>query len=191
MVSGVSFWCPVSSVLSVFPLSSRGLSDYSPAASILLLVGAAVVGLGQGACRPAYQAMIPEIVTVDHLQAANAAMSISVRVTSLVGPAAVSFITLAFRTGAAFTTMAALWLVSAVVPPRGRVSSRASSSRRNILSEFLVAVEEAKRHPWSVAGLATLTIVIATGYSVTAVLVPAISHHALPLGTAASVKASF
>lgn len=49
--------------------------------------------------------MIPEIVTVDHLQAANAAMSISVRVTSLVGPAAVRFITLAFGTGAAFTTI--------------------------------------------------------------------------------------
>lgn len=158
------------------PIIVSGLSGFGPAASILLLVGAVVVGLGQGACRPAYQAMIPEIVTVDHLQAANAAMSISVRVTSLVGPAAVSFITLAFGTGAAFTTIAVLWLVSAVVPPRGRVSSRASGSRRNILSEFLVAVDEAKRHPWFVAGLATLTIVIATGYSVTAVLVPAISQ---------------
>lgn len=158
------------------PIIFSGLSGFGPAASILLLVGAVVVSLGQGACRPAYQAMIPEIVTVDHLQAANAAMSISVRVTSLVGPAAVSVITLAFGTGAAFTTIAALWLVSAVVPPRGRVSSRASASRRNILSEYLVAVDEAKRHPWFVAGLATLTIVIATGYSVTAVLVPVISQ---------------
>lgn len=164
------------------PLMIAGLFSSGPWASAILLMGAIVVGMGQGACRPAYQAIVPETVPADRLQAANAAMSISVRVTSLAGPAVVSFVAIVLGTGAALSAIAFLWLVSATIPPKGKMPQTRDASQNleraafSFFREFLAGAQEAKRHPWFIAGLAALTAVIATGYSVTAVLVPGISQ---------------
>ncbi|WP_168208059.1 MFS transporter [Agrobacterium sp. T29] len=164
------------------PLIIAGLFGSEPWTSVILLLGAIVVGMGQGACRPAYQAIVPEVVSIDGLQAANAAMSISVRVTSLAGPAAVSFLAIVLGTEAALSAIAVLWLVSATIPPQGKSQQTRDASQSleratfSFFHEFLAGAQEAKRHPWFIAGLAALTTVIATGYSVTAVLVPGISQ---------------
>ena len=146
--------------------------------SLLLVVGAIVVGIGQGACRPAYQSIIPEIVPVEGLQAANAALSISVRVTSIVG-----LIVLGPGIELAFLVIAALWITSALAPPAGstrRVGANLPSVGRitltKILHDFIEGAGEARRHPWFVTGLVCLTITIAAGYPVTAVLLPGISQ---------------
>lgn len=150
---------------------------------LLLVVGAIVVGIGQGACRPAYQSIIPEIVAVEGLQAANAALSISVRVTSIVGPALVGLIVLGPGIEIAFLVIAALWLTSALAPPAGRtrrvdagLPSVGKLTLGNIFHDFIEGAGEARRHPWFVTGLVCLTITIAAGYSVTAVLLPGISQ---------------
>lgn len=44
------------------------------------------------------------------------------------------------------------------------------------MREFLDGVDEARRHPWFLAGLGALTTVIMTGYSVTAVVLPLASR---------------
>src|SRR6478609_518817 len=41
----------------------------------LMTVAAAVVGVGQGACRPAFQALTAEVVPVEDRQQANAALT--------------------------------------------------------------------------------------------------------------------
>lgn len=146
-----------------------------------ILCGALLAGIGQGACRPAYQAIVPQVVAPDGLQAANAAMTLSVRITSLVGPAAATAMAVAFGSKPALLVVAALWMISAFAPPfrsdinRERTAARRSVGLADFRRELMEGLREARRHPWFVAGLIALTCVISTGYSVTAVLLPIVS----------------
>lgn len=146
----------------------------------LMVLGAAITGIGQGACRPAYQALVPSVVGRGALQPANAAMSISVRVTNLVGPALATALSLALGVAVTLCIIAALWLVSAFAPPHPvepvRAAARLTWTR--FWSDLGEGVAEAKRHPWFIAGLAALTVVIAMGYSVTGVILPLVSRDA-------------
>nr|WP_256384716.1 MFS transporter [Neorhizobium sp. T6_25] len=149
--------------------------------SWLLLTGAFAVGIGQGAFRPAYRAIIPKLASDELLQPANAAMSISVRVTSIVGPAIFSLVAQSAGTMAALAAIALLWLTSALVPPRIAIADNKERHQRRlaltaIVFEFADGAREARRHPRFVAGLSALTVTIATGYSVTSVLLPGISQ---------------
>ncbi|MDW6023300.1 MFS transporter [Mesorhizobium sp. BAC0120] len=149
-----------------------------------LLTGAGVFfsGIGQGASRPVYQAIVPGIVSVTYLQTANAALSLSIRATILVGPAAATLIATMFGVAAAFLAIAILWALSAflppwpVEPPRQTSSAAQHSSYIRLFAEdFTEGYHEARRHPWFFAALAALCAVVATGYSVTNVLLPVIS----------------
>lgn len=150
--------------------------------SWLLMTGAFAVGIGQGACRPAYQAIIPELVHDKLLQPANAAMSISVRVTSIMGPAIFSLVTLGAGTMGSLVAIGLLWITSAVVPPKVARADKSDTQRRlaiiEIVRDFTNGAREARRHPWFLAGLSALTVTIAAGYSVTSVLLPGISREA-------------
>jgi len=147
----------------------------------LMVLGAAIAGIGQGACRPAYQALIPTVVDGRGLQAANAAMSISVRVTNLVGPALATALSLALGVSAALAIIALLWLASAFAPPHPQEPVRVGGGRLTFAGfrgDLLEGMREALRHPWFVAGLGALTAVIALGYSVTGVILPIVSRDA-------------
>jgi MFS family permease len=153
------------------PLAALGLGT-----STLLLAGAAaVVGAGQGACRPAFQALTAEVVDPDRRQQANAAVTIAVRVSVLVAPSAAALAALVVDVRALVVVTGLLWLAAAVLPPRG-AGRAAPSGRTGFLREFAEGLAEARRHPWFVAGLAALTVVIATGYSATGVALPLISR---------------
>ncbi|MBM3619943.1 MAG: MFS transporter [Alphaproteobacteria bacterium] len=154
---------------------------HSAFGTALLMLGAAVAGIGQGACRPAYNALVPIVVGVDGLQPANAAMSISVRVATLVGPTLATALALGLGVWATLIAIALLWLVSGFVPPHpvepGRPDGAdARLTLKSFHQELIEGVREAGRHPWFVAGLAALTIVIALGYSVTNVILPIVSR---------------
>lgn len=143
----------------------------------LMIVGAVVAGAGQGACRPAFQALVAEIVTDGQRQQANAAMTFSVRVTTLVAPATIALLGTLLSTRALTVGIALLWLVAAVLPPRGTFRRDASSAAGfAFFTEFADGVREARRHPWFLAGLGALTTVIATGYSATGVALPLVSR---------------
>jgi hypothetical protein len=121
------------------------------------------------------------VVGMGGLQPANAAMSISVRVTTLVGPTLATALALGLGVWAALATIAVLWLVSAFVPPHPAEPSRVSGADtrltfKRFCHEFLEGLREACRHTWFVAGLAALTVVIALGYSVTGVILPIVSR---------------
>lgn len=171
----------VASALAAVGVMLVALGLLQPQAEIkgaTVLIGALLAGAGQGACRPAYQAMVPAIVAIDDLQGANAAMSISVRVTGLLGPTLTTALAVAWSARAALVTIALLWALSALAPPRipsaATPGSRGTAPLSHFGRQWLEGLAEARRHRWFLAGLGALTAVIAAGYSVTAVLLPVI-----------------
>ncbi|MBZ9598571.1 MFS transporter [Streptomyces erythrochromogenes] len=147
---------------------------------LLMTVAAALAGAGQGACRPAFQALTAEVVDPDRRQQANAATTLAVRASTLAGPALTALL-------AAFTGVATLllgigllWLVAALLPGRGATASAPDDAprprRASLRAEFVDGIREARRHPWFLAGLGALTAVIALGYSATSVALPLISR---------------
>lgn len=167
------------------PFIIAGLAQFTSHGSALMMLGAAIAGVGQGACRPAYQALVPAVVGTGGLQPANAAMSISVRVTTLVGPALATTLAVALGVSAALAVIAALWLISAFAPPypvetiRDSATGATGSSRltlKRLWHDIVEGLQEARRHTWFVAGLAALTIIIALGYSVSGVMLPIVSR---------------
>nr|WP_243742390.1 MFS transporter [Actinorugispora endophytica] len=141
------------------------------------LAAAAVVGAGQGACRPAYQALTAEVVAPGQRRQANAAMTFAVRITTLLAPGLVALLATTTGTGTLLLGTGALWLAAALVPPAGtRAPVGEPAARAPFHAEFADGVREARRHPWFLAGLFALTAVIATGYSATGVLLPMVSR---------------
>ncbi|WP_445397198.1 MFS transporter [Streptomyces sp. LE64] len=154
------------------PLLAFGAGHSLP----LMVAAAAVTGAGQGACRPAFQALTAEVVEPDRRKQANAAMTLSIRTSTLTGPALTALLALVLDTGTLLLGTGLLWLVAALAPGAGRPGPAPAVHRTSLLAEFAEGVREARRHPWFVAGLAALTTVIATGYSATGVALPLVSR---------------
>ncbi|GGV42842.1 MFS transporter [Actinomadura cremea] len=143
---------------------------------VLMAVAAAVSGAGQGACRPAFQALTAEVVDAARRQRANAAMTLAVRVTTLVAPAVTAVLAAVLDARGLLLGIGLLWLAAALAPPPGRAAPEARRDRPGFAAEFAEGVAEARRHPWFLAGLGALTAVIATGYSATGVALPLVSR---------------
>jgi predicted MFS family arabinose efflux permease len=135
-----------------------------------------VMGAGQGACRPAFQALVAEVVDDDRRQAANAAMAFALRVTTLTAPGLTALLAVVFDVRALLVGIGVIWLCAALVPPAGRPAPQTAPARASFVREFVDGAREARRHPWFLAGLAALTAVIATGYSATGVVLPMVSR---------------
>ncbi|MEU9375303.1 MFS transporter [Streptomyces sp. NPDC048255] len=162
------------------PLLAAGLGR-----SVLLMTcSAALAGAGQGACRPAFQALTAETVAPDRRQQANAAMTLAVRSSTLAGPALTALLAAFLDIWTLLMGIGLLWLVAALVPGRGTGKAPAPASaaaggpapRASFRAEFVDGIREARRHPWFLAGLAALTAVISLGYSATSVALPLISR---------------
>ncbi|HEX6345531.1 MFS transporter [Umezawaea sp.] len=145
---------------------------------VLMAVAAAVVGAGQGACRPAFQALTAEVVAEDQRQQANAALTLSVRVTTLVAPGLTALLAVFVDTRVLLLATGVLWLGAALIPPAGtgRPRTEPDGAGTRFTADFLDGIAEARRHPWFLAGLGALTAVIATGYSATGVVLPLVSR---------------
>ncbi|XVS61143.1 MFS transporter [Actinosynnema sp. CA-299493] len=166
----VVFWAGLVAGLTS-PLIAVGLGR----SVVVMAVAAAAVGAGQGACRPAFQALTAEVVAEDRRRRANAAMTLAVRVTTLVAPSLTALLALVVDTPTLVVATAVLWLGAALIPPSGAVVV-VPVARRRFAAEFVDGIREARRHPWFVAGLGALTAVIATGYSTTGVVLPLVSR---------------
>ncbi|MGW3292454.1 MFS transporter [Streptomyces xiamenensis] len=147
----------------------------------LMAVAGAVIGAGQGACRPAFQALTAEVVRPGRRQQANAAMTLAVRVTTLAGPALAALLATVLDVPTLLLGSGVLWLAAALLPPRGNPApapapAGAGSGRPGFTAEFADGVREARRHPWFLGGLVALAAVIATGYSATGVVLPMVSR---------------
>lgn len=150
----------------------------------LMTAAAALAGAGQGACRPAFQALTAETVSPGHRRQANAAMTMAVRSSTLAGPALTALLATLLDVRSLLLGIGLPWLVAALVPGNGagtapdpNVEPAARRGfRPGFRAEFLEGIREARRHPWFLAGLAALVAVIALGYSATSVALPLISR---------------
>lgn len=169
----VAWSCGTAAVASL-PLVVTGFS------TAVLLTAAFVVGAGQGACRPAFQALVPASVSAVQRQEANAAITVAVRTCVLTGPTLASLLAVAVGTRWVLLVIGALWVLAATAPawpPAGQPTyATAPDGRTGFFRDFADGVREARRHPWFLAGLGALAAVITTGYSVTAVALPLLSR---------------
>lgn len=162
------------------PAVAVGVSAALP----LALLAALVVGAGQGACRPAFQALTAEVVDEDNRQRANAAITLAVRVSVLIAPGVCALLSRVVDARLMIMATAALWVVAALLPPQGSAAEMrkagctdgAQDGPRGMLADFRDGLREARRHRWLLAGLGALAAVVATGYSVTGVLLPQVSR---------------
>ncbi|CAM3363288.1 MFS transporter [Kibdelosporangium persicum] len=169
---GVVFWSGLAAAAAA-PVIALGLATSSLP---LMAVAAAVAGAGQGACRPAFQALVAEVVDGERRQQANAAMSLAVRVVTLTAPGLTALLSAVLDTGALLIGIGLVWLCAALIPPAGRYTPVGTGPEVPFVRQFTEGLAEAKRHPWFLAGLGALTAVIATGYSATGVVLPLISR---------------
>ncbi|MFE2875889.1 MFS transporter [Streptomyces roseus] len=181
----VVLWSALAAAVAA-PLLAAGLGR----SLVLMTAAAALAGAGQGACRPAFQALTAESVEPGRRQQANAAMTMSVRGSTLAGPALTALLAAFLDVGALLLGIGLLWLVAALAPAKGTVAATPvtaatadlpvpaaeSAPRAGFRTEFLEGMREARRHPWFLAGLAALAAVITLGYSATSVALPLISR---------------
>ncbi|MEU6645351.1 MFS transporter [Saccharomonospora sp. NPDC046836] len=167
----VVLWSGLAAAVAT-PVIALGLDWSVP----LMVSAAAVAGAGQGACRPAFQALTAEVVDEPRRRQANAAITLAVRVTTLVAPAVTALLATVFDTRALLLGIGLFWLIAALLPPAGTATGAGEQARVAFFAEFADGVREARRHPWFLAGLGALTAVIATGYSATGVVLPMVSR---------------
>ncbi|MFI9206068.1 MFS transporter [Streptomyces sp. NPDC053048] len=173
----VVLWSALAAAVAA-PLLAAGLGR----SLVVMTAAAALAGAGQGACRPAFQALTAETVAPERRQQANAAMTMAVRSSTLAGPALTALLAAFLDVWTLLLGIGLLWLVAALVPGKGSAAvDRADgpaepAARAGFRAEFLEGIREARRHPWFLAGLAALVAVIALGYSATSVALPLISR---------------
>ncbi|MGW2014477.1 MFS transporter [Streptomyces sp. NPDC001927] len=175
----VVLWSALAAAVAA-PLLAAGLGR----SLVLMTVAAALAGAGQGACRPAFQALTAETVDPERRQQANAAMTMAVRSSTLAGPALTALLAAFLDVWTLLLGIGLLWLVAALVPGKGAGAHATTADpataeptpRAGFRAEFLEGIREARRHPWFLAGLGALVAVIALGYSATSVALPLISR---------------
>lgn len=173
----VVLWSALAAAVAA-PLLAAGLGR----SLVLMAAAAALAGAGQGACRPAFQALTAETVAPERRQRANAAMTMAVRSSTLTGPALTALLAAFLDVSTLLLGIGLLWLVAALVPGKGAVGVTVAdpaaepAPRAGFRAEFLEGIREARRHPWFLAGLSALVAVIALGYSATSVALPLISR---------------
>lgn len=98
---------------------------------LLMTAAAALAGAGQGACRPAFQALTAEVVDADRRQQANAATTLAVRASTLAGPALTALLAAFTDVSTLLLGIGLLWLVAALLPGRGPRPARAPAPGRS------------------------------------------------------------
>ncbi|RKT53740.1 MFS transporter [Saccharothrix australiensis] len=136
-----------------------------------------LVGAGEGAFRPSYQAMVGDLVPEERRQSANALSTITFRLALVLAPGAATAAVLWVGPWAVLVLTAALWCVAALavrrLPERHTDRARPEGSA---VAQFRSGVREARRHRWFVAGLVMLVFVLAVGEAAQLVLLPVISN---------------
>ncbi|CCH31238.1 MFS transporter [Actinosynnema sp. NPDC047251] len=136
-----------------------------------------LVGAGEGAFRPSYQAMVGDLVPERQRQSANALSTITFRLALVLAPGVATAAVIWVGPWAVFLLTAALWCLVALAA-RGLPEHEVSGVRadESFGQQFMAGVREARRHRWFVAGLVMLVFVLAVGEASQMVLLPVISR---------------
>jgi MFS family permease len=124
-----------------------------------LAVGAALVGGSTAFFGPASTGLVPQTISPDRLQQANALISTSESASWLAGPAVSGFLIAAFGPGVAFIVDAASYAVSAGFLAALRVGEKATTDTRGTFLEDLArGLREVRSRTWLKAGLVTFSL---------------------------------
>lgn len=148
-----------------------------------LAVLAAIFGMVSAFFGPAYQALIPEVVPEEQLQAANGLRGLSLSASQIVGPSLGAALYLWGRAAAAFGFDALSFFTSAITTVFVHVPPKPLNLQRSIRQDIQEGYGYVRRTTWLWVSIAVATIVNAIGMSPLLVLLPAILRH-LHLGVA-------
>ena len=154
----------------------------SPAKVPVLLLAALtfVVGGGEAFFRPAYGAVLPSVVPADRLPQANAATSVSLKTSLILGPAIAGLLVATIGPGAALGVDAATFLVSMLTllrvaePP---LAERAFT--QSPLRDALEGVAAVRARPWVMGVLVMATLHLMLAIAPMIVLEPFIARERL------------
>jgi MFS family permease len=117
-----------------------------------LAVLQAIAGAAGGFFMPASTALVPETVSGERLQQANALLSLSQSATNIFGPALSGAIVALAGTGPVFAVDAVSYLVSVAFLLRVHVADRVRPTRERFWREIGDGWREVRRHRWLTAG---------------------------------------
>ncbi len=135
-------------------------------------------GAAEAFFRPAYSGLVPQTVSEDLIQEANAANGFTQTVSEFAGPAIATGLVLTLGTGAAFAVDAGTFLVSAgllalVHPrPRGKPVKRASA-----LADLREGYREVRSRTWVWVTILAFSVHLVLGFAPYVVLGPAVAQH--------------
>jgi MFS family permease len=164
----------------------RAVADVATAALLLagamevwmFLVTAAVVGGAHAFFGPASTGLVPETVSRERLQQANALLELSRSGVQIFGPAASGILIALTEPGWAFGLNAVSFVVSAAFLAALRVAPRERPERKRFLADLAEGASEAWSRGWLRAGF-LLAGVANVGLGVTLVLGPLIAEREL------------
>jgi DHA3 family tetracycline resistance protein-like MFS transporter len=131
-------------------LLGMGVLSITGAIEIWHLVAlAALMGIGDAFFGPAFGAIVPDIVSAEHLVQANALQQVVEQAAArLAGPALGGLVVAALGVGPAFLVDAGTFVLSAVAVAAMRVRSRAVERARSARAELREGLELVRREPW-------------------------------------------
>jgi MFS family permease len=131
-------------------LLAMGVLSITGAIEIWHLVAlAALMGIGDAFFGPAFGAIVPDIVSAEHLVQANALQQVVEQAAArLVGPALGGLVVAALGVGPAFLVDSGTFVLSAVAVAALRVRSRAVERARSARAELREGLEFVRHEPW-------------------------------------------
>jgi DHA3 family tetracycline resistance protein-like MFS transporter len=131
-------------------LLGMGVLSITGAIEIWHLVAlAALMGIGDAFFGPAFGAIVPDIVSAEHLVQANALQQVVEQAAArLAGPALGGLVVAALGVGPAFLVDAGTFVLSAVAVAALRVRSRAVERARSARAELREGLEFVRHEPW-------------------------------------------
>jgi MFS family permease len=114
----------------------------------LLIVLAAVYGIGNGLVVPAEVGLVPQTVSASRLQQANALQGLSRNLVSVIGPALGGVLVVVGSPGVALALDAVTFFVAAALFASIRVQHRVATERAGFFRELREGWQEFTRHTW-------------------------------------------
>jgi len=150
----------------------------SPAAILAALVF--LVGVGESLFRPAYSATLPATVPAELLQVANSLTSVTLRTTSLLGPALAGLLVALTGPRVALLVDAATFLASIGTLTLMRdPAPRGPSVRRSLWSSALEGLDAVRRRRWIALMVVAAFAQVALAVAPWVVLLPVVSQQRL------------
>lgn len=149
------------------------------ASVVEMVVIEALFGAARAFFQPAYTGLLPQTISGEDSQDAQALTASTANVAILVGPALGTALVLSVGAGAAFVFDAATFVLSALllaqVRPRARAARRPRATEP-ILHELRVGWREVSSRPWVWATITGFTVAVLCGYTQWYALAPLIAR---------------